>query len=286
MADILANSGRRVDLQAAADLCGPGDNVLIPEGTWNFMEPGELLVPVIVPAGISIFGAPTQRTSGFAEPKYGRSPNGQVISWRTTLILPTFNNAPTPPGAPSGVPNWIEVIGNSTPSDLSRISDIEFVGYKNIDPNSSQMTRAIHIEGVLPFRIDHCHLLNLGGALQAEGYKRSGVIDHCVIENPVGGSIVWNSRTIHYGLQQGRGYLTTDWESDISKVLGKYLDYTIFIEDNYLSKFRHCVTANNGAHYVFRHNTVEGDYGFGSIDTHIGNSPTQVGTRAVEAYNK
>jgi hypothetical protein len=49
------------------------------------------------------------------------------------------------------------------------------------------------------------------------------------------------------------------------------------------------VASNDGFHYVFRHNTVEGDYAIGSIDGHgsyaDGNHPYAVGTRAVEVYN-
>lgn len=289
MVNIYASSGRYSDIQAAVNQALVGDNVFIPEVTDNFVEPGELMPSpaVVIPAGVNLFGAPTERTSGAPEEAFGRSPNDQVVAWKTALVIPLFDCAPTPPGAPGGAPCWIEVRGTGNPLQRSRISDIKFIGHRNIDPNSTQMTKAIRINNAADFRVDHNHFLNLGGAAaESVGLYGSGVIDHNVAENPAGGVWWdWDTSTIRYGIQQSRGYTTTAWESDISKILGQYLNYSIYIEDNYFSKWRHCVTANHGAHYVARHNSFEGCYAFGDVDAHIGNSPTEIGTRALEIYS-
>ncbi len=92
----------------------------------------------------------------------------------------------------------------------------------------------------------------------------------------------YNERTVDYGVN---AWVTgsMSWESDISKILGKNLDYTVFIEDCYFSKWRHCIAGNLGIHYVWRYNTIQYDFGQGSIDAH-GVSTGPIGTRAIEIY--
>ena len=290
--NVFAQSGSAYDIQAAVDqivLAGGIGNVHIPAGTYNFVEPGESLISVNIPAGINIFGAPTERTNEFPVPTFGMNRNDQVVVWETVLVLPSHDNAPTPPG-PETILIWFEVQGDGDYDKQSRISDIQFVGFRDVDPSSTQQTLAIKIEGVIGFRVDHCSFKNLGGGgITASGGGLndvvSGVIDHNRLENPSGGIIgPWINRTLTYGITVGRDYLS-EWEPDISDVIGQYNNYTVFIEDNYLSKWRHSITANHGGHYVSRYNTFDNDFGYGSVDVHIGNNPTEVGTRAVEVYN-
>jgi hypothetical protein len=295
LVSVIAASGSAADIQAAVDQVvaagGIGD-VHIPAGTFNFVEPGQLLGDhtVDVPAGVNIFGAPTQRTSGIPVPEYGTNPNDQVVSWETVLILPSDDNAPTLPG--DDVTNsWFFITGTSDPNEKTRISDIKFVGYRSIDPSSTQQTAALKVEAVMDLRVDHCHFENLaGGALSLKasrddaGYK--GVIDHCRIENPAGGlEAPWGSRTLTYGVSSGRGWWNTVWDPEISNVLGKYNDYSLYIEDNYFSQWRHDISSNHGAHWVARHNTFEFDEGYGTVDCHGGNNPGETGTRASEVYD-
>jgi hypothetical protein len=78
------------------------------------------------------------------------------------------------------------------------------------------------------------------------------------------------------------------WDYSLTNIHGKYTNYTVFIENNYFSKWRHCICSNDGFHVVARYNIVEGDYGY-SFDGHGSYAddyhPYAVGTRAWEVYN-
>jgi len=76
---LVADGGHVSDIQAALDLAVANEieNVMIPEGTFNLVEPGETWTPVIWPPGVNIFGAETLRDQ-----------NDQVIEWKTKLIMP------------------------------------------------------------------------------------------------------------------------------------------------------------------------------------------------------
>lgn len=284
MIDIYAASGHRDDIQEAVNQVlsiGGVGNVHIPAGVWIFIEVGAPWVPVECPAGVNIFGAPTQRTS-----------NDQVVEWKTILVMP-FD------AAPSGPPDksvFIEV-QETDPQKTTRISDIQFVGYREIDPTNPNWHRAITIKGdLIDFRIDHNHFKNCsgGGAYimgNSEGMFR-GVIDHNRFVNDYG-YVYWDwlECSVAYGIGI-RAVMSSRWEMDISKVLGKYGEYhpSVYIEDNYFSRWRHCVSSNDGVHYVFRHNTIEHDSMVGSLDGHGSydaspDPPDWVGTRAMEFYD-
>lgn len=274
--------GSAGDIQAAVDQVvasgGIGD-VHIPEGTFNFVEPGEPWTPVVIPAGVSLFGAPTERTSGQPEPAYGRSPNDQVVEWKTILVMPY--------DVPSGT-NWFLLQGNGDPNKLSRFSDIALKGYRSIDPTSTTMHNAMTIKNVVDYRIDHNLFEHTASGIWVGGYNlentpNRGVFDHNHFVNDYGVvSVFVADCTVTYGIGMGRVH-SDYWDSDISNILGKYLDYTIVIEDNYFRRWRHVTASNHGQHYVFRHNTIENDAGFGSIDGH--GTYSKVGTRAMEIYN-
>jgi hypothetical protein len=290
---IAAASGSATDIQAAVNwIVGRGGigNVYIPEGTFNFVEVGESWtgVRVVIPAGVNLFGAPTERYA-----------NGTVVEWKTVLRLPWdvpgswLGGSGTPPqqGGPKGL-KWFQITGSGDPNKPSRVSDIKFVGYRSVDNTSKMIIGGISIEKVMDFRVDHCYFEHIcGGGVTASGVSGRGVIDHCFFVNPVGqrGPGDWDTDTIGYGVMASRG-MGDLWEVDVSKVLGKYTDYTVFIEDCYFEKWRHCVAANSGAHYVIRYSTIKNDFGYGSLDAHGWGTMsdgvvTQVGTRAVEIYN-
>lgn len=303
---VFARSGSARDIQAAVDAVASagGGSVYIPEGTFDFVEVGESWTDarVVIPAGVNLFGAPTARTSGLRVPQAGMNPNDQVVTWKTVLRLPW--------DVPRGI--WFKITGSSNPNKPSRFSDIKLVGYRSINSSSTYMLIPIYVDNVVDFRVDHSYFENMGAGITT--WNSRGVIDHNYLVNTNGVPEPYPG-TVGYGVFISRawGYV---WENDVSKVLGKYTDYTVFIEDNYFEKWRHVTASNTGAHYVFRHNAVYHDFGYGSVDSHgwfqtkcaqghinppavynttlqkwvcsIDGSDleiTQVGTRATEIYN-
>lgn len=285
-ASVTAKSGSAIDIQAAVDLvASTGGDVYIPEGTFNFVNVGEWSssfgAPVVtVPAGVSVYGAPTQRDT-----------SGQVISWNTVLVCPWD----VPDQGSLGGP-WFFFQGNGNPNKPSRFSDIRMEGYRYLNPSSTtQGPKGIILDEIMNFRIDHCYFRDVtGGAVWAGWYgpntdntgdyrtHTNGVIDHSLFINTNGiPGPTTSEATVGYGIHLARVH-STYWDSDILNVVGHYTTYTTFIEDCYFEKWRHCVTANDGYHFVFRYNTVNADFGFGSIDQH--GTYNAVGTRAVEVY--
>jgi len=287
--EIEAKSGYWRDIQDAVDLAASlGISVVrIPEGTWNFVNVGESWTGarVVIPAGISIFGAPTERTSGLPYDGVGINPNDQVVEWKTVLVIPWDAG-----GHPSGdIPIMFKIDGNGDPSKSSRVSDIAFVGYREIDNSSTSLIIGILIEDAINFRVDHCAFLSMTEhGVWARGYNTHticGVIDHCNFTNPTGRPAPYDERTVGYGVRIDRCWLgETSWDP-LENVVGHYTNYTVFIENCYFSKWRHCVASNNGAHYVFRHNTIQHDFAYGSLDAHGNWVEPEVGTRAIEIYN-
>jgi len=271
-----AASGYWRDIQAAVDWVaangGVGD-VYIPEGTFNFVNVGESWrgVRVVIPAGVNLFGAPTERYA-----------NGTVMEWKTVLQIP-WEAAPARP-------NYITMFkfqGNEDPNKPSRFSDIKVVGYREFEPTSDRWYSVVQMHSIIDFRVDHCFFKNTAGiAVDVKAPANGdccGVIDHCKLINDYG-YVEWDYAqcTVHYGIMI-RAVGTTRWEDNIENVLGKYLSYTVFIEDCYFSRWRHCVSSNDGVHYVFRHNAIEKDSVVGSVDAH--GAYDYVGTRAIEIYN-
>lgn len=273
--DINARTGRASDILEAIDQvisAGGIGNVHVPEGRFNLYEKGETWRVVNRPAGVNLFGAPTLRDA-----------YGQVVPpWKTILEMPYD----VPGNDRVGIPSWFGITGTADPTKKSRLSDFMLRGYRDFDPSSVSMHCAQEISDVLDFRIDHCLLKHTTAGIFTTAdrypYKIRGVIDHCRLVNDYGEFEPYESRTVGYGVHAFRNWDCTEWEP-IGNVVGKYTDYTIFIEDCYLSKWRHCVAGNSGAHYVFRYNTIENDFGFGSLDAH--GTYTNVGTRAWEIYN-
>jgi hypothetical protein len=289
--NVTAKSGYWRDIQDAINRViaqGGVGNVYIPEGTWNFVNLGESwtgVARVTIPAGVNLFGAPTIRDEA-----------GNVIEWKTVLIIPWDMPASFKEGQQGyPTPYWFQILGNGDLNKPTRVSDIKFVGYRYFDSDSIQVTQGFYIEAVMDFRIDHCCFQDIcGGALDIYGgygiWKVRGVVDHCIFNNTKGHvEDAMVECTVGYGIVIGRGYGDL-WEDNVTKVLGKYTDHSVFIENCYFSKWRHCVAANNGAHYVFRHNIIEYDFGYGSLDAHgwgvwSNGRVDEVGTRGVEVYD-
>lgn len=318
--NVTAESGSATHIQAAIDLIvanGGVGNVIIPEGIFNFVEIGEPWVTVTIPAGVNLFGAPT-----------AKDVNGQVINWKTVLVMPYE----VPTSGPDDNPAWFRVQLGGHPERDFRFSDIELVGWRYFDylqngepswtipydPNnpgdrgSQTMYIGLRIYdspydtphqtgGIQNFRVDHCDFQDMGGSAVWLGpgetvynwHVISGVLDHNRFVNSYGdpgrlGSSDYQYRTLGYGVGMRR-WASDLWDPNLDNIAGHYLDYSIHIEDNYFSKWRHCTCANDGIHTIVRHNTFDGSYGVGDVDGHGSLATTgreyAVGTRLQEIYD-
>ena len=279
LAGVLANSGSARDIQIAVDeaVAQGINNVHLPEGIFDFVKVGDPWIDVVVPAGINFFGAPTERTSGLPEPSRGMSPNNQVVKWKTVLRMP---NDVDDKGH-SAVPWFFRIIGDSV--QPFRFSDIKLVGYRSIDPTSKNWHGAISMSNVASFRIDHNLFEHCtGGAVYMS--KSSGLVDHCRLVNYYG-AVAWP----YLECDMGYGMLINGknvW-LPIEDVLGKHTDQTVFIEDCYISRWRHTPSGAFASHYVLRHNTFERDSIVGTIDAHGWRmyATESLSQRAMEIYN-
>ncbi|MFX1536028.1 MAG: hypothetical protein ACFFDI_17570 [Promethearchaeota archaeon] len=270
--NVYASSGSAVDIQAAIDQVvaqGGKGSVHIPAGTFNFVEVGEPWQTVNIPAGVSLFGASNNRDA-----------DGQNTEWRTVLVMPW--------DVPSGS-RWFAIEGTGDETVVTRFSDIKLQGYRSTDSSSVTLHYAIRIDDVRDFRIDHCNFEHTTNGIFIWGVNSRGVIDHNRLVNFYGFDNLgdYTASNIMYGVRMGRGFYSTGYGYDaLMNVLGKYTDYSVYIEDNYFSKWRHCISSNHGAHYVFRYNTIENDFGHFSLDVHglrdLGEG--RWGTRAAEIY--
>jgi hypothetical protein len=289
--NVTANSGSAEDIQAAIDeaVALGRDSVYIPEGTWNFVEVGEPWKTVVVPCGINIFGASTERDA-----------DDQVVEWETVLVMPYE--------APEGSVWFKYEIDQSVHYNTFRFSNIKLIGWRYFDHGSTTMYTGVSVSsdvfdeyptaGVKDFRVDHCNFQDMAGSAvsfiggETDLHNRrviSGVIDHNRFVNSYGdiGFMRYEERTLDYAISMRR-WACDVWEPT-SEVWGHYTDYTVVIEDNYFSKWRHATCSNDGVHQIVRYNTFDGSYGHGTVDGHGsyagGSRPYAVGTRCMEVYN-
>jgi hypothetical protein len=184
---------------------------------------------------------------------------------------------------------WFKIVGSNDPNEPSRFSDIKLVGYRSIDSSSITEHYSILVEDVRNFRIDHCYFEHVTAGIDIWGYTTCGVIDHNRLVNIYGFDNLadYTKGNIGYGVKVGRGYYSTGYGYEsLMDVLGKYTDHSVYIEDNYFSKWRHCVASGHGVHYVFRYNTIDNDFGHFSLDAHglRDTGANRWGTRACEIY--
>jgi len=296
---VTALSGSAQHIQAAVDIVAAdpeGGDVHIPAGTWNFIEINGPWETVYVPPGVNIFGA------GMIDENIVFDETDQTSNWRTVLKLPY--DYPTGVGDDADIYEFFVLDNPDKVTDKGiRLSGFAIVGYRTPDylPDEDIMTypypsfRGIYIYGVVDFRIDHMLFRNTGGGVDIknnyipEQYGQ-GVIDHCKFINTAGWGCAgdhprdYPTRTVGYGVGFRLSWNAdfSDWEYDISKVLGKY-NRTVFIEDCYFQRWRHCICGNSGGHMVFRYNTINLDCAYGSLDAH--EDYAIIGTRALEIYN-
>jgi hypothetical protein len=164
------------------------------------------------------------------------------------------------------------------------VKNIQFHGIS--DSNSDSWDRGIFVGDALDFRISNCYFEHFGhSGINVYSKVARGVIDHCKFYN------IWKPAiaNLGYGVAVERANY---WEDNVQ--LGG--PDAVFIEDSEFNIWRHAVTANAGAHYVFRHNRTwnetpngeEGDsyyIGWQAVDAHGQGYGSGVGTRAYEVYD-
>jgi len=280
-ANVTARSGSARDIQNAVDkiaATGGKGNVYIPTGIFDFVNVNESWVTVSIPAGVNVMA----ETLPDMDPSWN---NRFPLTCHTVLKLPyDVQSGPVD----DDVKTWFTITGNGDSTRPSRFSGIELQGYRSIQNSSVQILSAIAITQVMDFRVDHCIFENTALGVGADGgatAKCRGVFDHNKFINTVGWTDMdgYGLLTVGYGIQPIM-YDTQYWDANITHILGKYLDYSIYMEDNYLSKWRHCISAGSGVHAVFRYNVIDADYADGSIDVH-GMGLSYEGGRCLEIYN-
>jgi len=291
---VVASSGSRYDIQVAVNTVRAhgGGIVEVPTGTYNWVALGASWSTVSVDLGngsISIIGASVPS---------GDDGNGLSIpaTWYTTIVqlndvLGNFIGA--------GEQHWIDVTGYEN-SYTFRLANIEFQGYRYAhNGTSSNITLGVALSNVFDFRIDHCKFQDIcgdaifAGNLDMGPYNRhncSGVIDHNVLNNTFGdpGYGDYSTTSVGYGIEMRR-WASDVWDTNLNNVWGKATPYTIFIENNYFSRWRHSTCSNDGMYQVVRFNMFEHGYGIGEVDGHGSyadeSKPYAVGTRGMEIYN-
>jgi hypothetical protein len=267
---------------------GGQGTVIVPAGTFNFVEVGgwnDYSTKVTVPAGISIIsaGSPTMDAD-----------NRFPVSCATTLVLPYD----VPSGSINSYdrPRWFSFEGTGDPNEPSRFSGIKLVGYRSVDPTSTYILDAVNFWQVLNFRMDHCIIENIAAGCTANGgesvteyvdndHACSGVFDHCKFVNTIGyvDAGMYDDLTTCYGIQPFN-FNSHYWDPNVQNIMGKYTQYSVYIEDCYFEKWRHCISAGSGIHCVFRHNVIQYDYANGGVDVH-GQGLSYLGGRVLEVYD-
>ena len=288
----IADNGTWKGLQAANDASAPGDLVLIPDGVWDY-SPSPTFHRLNLTAGVSLgsynytvscaTGIPTSHSAVLN------------ISWEVPGSNWLNNSDPDPK-------DWIYVDGNAAPDENTRIFGFKMVGYRSTDPTIHNFTHGIYMLGMLDFRVDHMTLENIGGqAIKSKGLfgvgnfpqNASGLIDHNnFTNNPFWqqSDYSWFYCDSQYGVSVIRENAGDLWDSNILNVYGKYTNYTVCIENNFFSGWRHEIVANGGGHYISRFNVVNWTTGIGQFDLHGGATMTgpvfdSVCARAAEIYN-
>lgn len=277
---VYADSGHWQDIQNAVDeaeLRGI-KNVMIPEGDFNFVNIDEAWHTVLVPAGINVFGAGCI-TTNFDE-------TNQVSNWLTILRMPYSVGAV---GADPAA-RWFHVIGTEDPNKPTRMSGFAMVGFRYIDNSDPKLYEAIRFTSVIDFRADHLLLQDIAGNGiviandKLPNVLGCGVVDHCKLTNTDGFPAPYETRTLGYGVYFRLSWSSDFWDDNRVALIGKYTQRTVFVEDCYFQRWRHCMASNQAVHYVFRYNTIKHDWGYNSIDAHGQENAANTATMAVEIY--
>jgi len=271
-----AASGSAADIQTGINAivaAGGIGTVNIPTGTFNFYVYGQTWTPIYIPCGVNLIGAAPNAADSNLKVGVSKATLGVPASWNTILVMPYE----------AGTVTWF-TMGNGSQSLTvsSRFANIKLKGYRSTNTSSTSQNRGITIYGILNFRIDHCMFENIaGGAVMIPCWYQqnlyvSGVIDHCNITNLVGYDNLANYvlSNIGYGIEIQRAYHPDPGFSQPMPfdqpmtMLGQYTNHTVFIENNYFSLWRHCVSSGHSGYYIFRYNWINADDAHYSLDVH------------------
>lgn len=274
MGDVYDVTGHWSEIQAAVTQAGAQGTVYLRNGTFNFCDNGESWHTISNPNGISIVAA---------TPPTGADSLGIPTTWNTILKanIDSGGRQDNPSGGSPGKALWFKV-GNGTynASKLFRFSGIKVVGYRYSEATAIEMEMGLEFHGV-KYRIDHSSFENLGGGCwyvpnwYQDNMSCHGVADHSRFYNTYGFDDLayYYNGNIDYAANLQRAYYSTPSNGAMPfpptmDVLGKDTVFTHFIENCYLSKWRHCISPGHGAYYVFRHNLVDQDFAHFSLDVH------------------
>jgi hypothetical protein len=246
---IEARSGSSDDLQAAIDQAGTGDTIVIPAGRFPFT--GE----VRAPDGIHIKGAGRDSTYLIEGDAPGK--RHVMISVDARTGKPFMFSGITLQGRLDALQGTNRRTAATPVNDQGLLIKGAVKDVQIYDSRFTKFTRA-GIEFV-------------GSAGKVRGEPTGVVYRNEFVDNwytylgygvaIIGSPAGWN-RPIELGTAN-----------------------TLFIEDNYFSRNRHCVTGNNGASFVARHNVIEDNYqDAGAFDAHGLTPSWPRGTRSVEIY--
>lgn len=295
----MAKGGSAKDITEAVEYIkanGGIGTINIPSGVFDFWDNSNAGQTVIVPIGINIVGAPPTGSDALGIPTQwntkirqgvfvpgnesgGMDGNPYPTSWFALGVSYSGEYFHW------NVPNQTANIGNYDPTRWTkpiRFANIYLEGWRTSHPevgsyvtltpdapNNPGETIGLSVTGVIHFRIDHCNLENLcAGAIGFGGLYYSnlyccGVIDHNKIYNTLGIDNNANYRygNVGYGVVVGRmNYPDCPIYDPTVDLLGKYHSYSVYIENNYFSKWRHDIASGHGSWYIARYNLFEHDF--------------------------
>lgn len=148
----------------------------------------------------------------------------------------------------------------------------------------------IMLDHCVDARVHHCTFINFPNTAVLLANTGSGtascVIDHCTIDNPY---------KLTYGGSWGYGFYVIgqypNWDSDITKFLGKYPAPSgfpvMYVEDCKITRCRHSVDAIQGGWVVARFNYIDHPYptNFGQLEIHGSGGGGWTSGRGYEFYN-
>lgn len=153
-----------------------------------------------------------------------------------------------------------------------RVGEIAVQG--NASAASTAAQSGVRFSNVHGFRVDHASFKDQGSAGVRSDGTSDGVVDHCRFEDMHKPAI---GDTLGYGVVVvGPG-----------KIAGVPFgsDKATFVEDSVFVRNRHAVASNDGARYVFRHNTVTANVVAHAVDAHGQEYGSTVGTEWADIHD-
>jgi len=152
-----------------------------------------------------------------------------------------------------------------------RIAELRVDG--NAAADSASQGAGIRFNTVTDLRVDHCSLSDHGASAVRTNGASTGVVHDCTFTKIYKAPIA----NLGYGVVvYGAGTIDNEPFGSAKAT---------FIEDSSFADCRHAVASNNGARYVFRHNTVRDNVVSHAIDAHGQEYGSTVGTEWVDVNN-